>query len=206
MGLVTQLEVVNSCRAVMGMAPLPTLAGYDDPNIDAMLQALVEINRREQSRKWWFNLSFPTLSPDTITKEITIPSNVIEIDSMVNGLPAVQRGNRLYNPLTGSFQWDNPLPVYIVEILTFEDCPTTFQELVRLKVVEQWQRDFDADPQKMAKIAQQIIDTGIIVNAQHTRSIDPNFLEEGTVSTKLYAIRYPGQSGRWDTVKRSRRF
>lgn len=206
MGSVTQLEVVNACRAVMGVMPLATLVGSIDPNVTAAVNAITECSRREQSKKWWFNVSWPTLSPDTVTKEITVPTNTLEIDSAVNGLPAVQRGTRLFNPATGSYQWDDPLPCFLVELLPFEDLPTTFQELVKLLAVFQYQTDFDADPQKLSIIQRQILDARATVNAQHIRSQDPNFLEEGTVATKLYALRFPGQSGRWDTVKRARRF
>lgn len=205
MGQVTQLEVVNACRAVMGMAPIPTLVGYDDPNIDAMLNALTEVSRREQARKWWFNVSYPTLSPNG-SNEIEVPVNATEIDSIEVNRPAVQRGARLFNPLDGTYTWSSPLTVMLVEQLVFEDLPTTFQELLKLMTVMQWQRDFDADPQKLQLLNAQITDARGIVNAQHTRSIDPNFLEEGSVGQKMYAIRFPGQSGRWDTVKRARRF
>lgn len=201
---VTELEIVNACRAVMGMVPIPTLVGNDDPNVTAILNAITECSRREQSRKWWFNVSWPTLSPDGVTGEITIPANTLEIDSLVPGLPAVQRGTRLYNPLTGSYVFTDPLPVYLVELLDFEDLPLTFQEMIKLLVIFQYQRDYDADPQKLQIINAQIIDVRSTVNAQHIRSQDPNFFKEGSAAQKLYGIRFPGQSGRWDSVLRRR--
>lgn len=206
MASVTLLEVVNACRAVKGMVPIPTIVGTDDPNVISILNAITECSRREQSRKWWFNVSWPTLSPDSITGEITIPANTLEIDSLVPGVPAVQRGTRLFNPLMGTYVYEQDLPVYLVEELAWDDLPLTFQEFIKLLVIFQVQRDYDADPQKLQILNAQIIDSRAVVNAQHIRSVDPNFYEEGSMAQKLYAMRFPGQSGRWDTVKRGRRF
>lgn len=205
MGALTQLGVVNACRAVKGLNPLTTLSGLDDPNVTAILNAITNTSVMIQSQKMWFNTSYPTLSPD-VDGFIFVPDNTLEVDSIEVNTPVVQRGSKLYDPINGTDVFDKDIRVMLVEQLTFEDIPTTCQYFIQDMTVQQYQRDFDADPQKMAAISREIVQWAMLVNAQHTRSIDPNFFEEGSAARKINAMRFPGNSGRWVSGKFGRRF
>jgi hypothetical protein len=103
---------------------------------------LSEVSRQVQTKGWHFNTEKDfELSPEAFSKEITIPTNALRVDTSGNSreTDVVQRGNRLYNRTTHTFQFAESLKCEIVVLLPFEDLPQAARHYVTIKAARVFQ-------------------------------------------------------------------
>ena len=77
----TELDAVNTILSAVGEPPINSLD--EQKNADAAIarNILTEVNRDMQAHGWHFNSQTKvSFSPDSSTKEITLPDNILRID------------------------------------------------------------------------------------------------------------------------------
>jgi hypothetical protein len=138
MALTTKLEAVNTMISVIGEAPINTLTGVSLPISAIQAQAaLEETSRAIQSEGWHCNTEHEyELTPDAVTKKITLPQNTLKFDLdplLYTSVDPVQRGLKLYDRKNHTEQWDSSVKGSITFELEFEDLPEQIRHYVAVK-------------------------------------------------------------------------
>lgn len=138
MALTTKLEAVNTMISVIGEAPINTLTGVSLPISAIQAQAaLEETSRAIQSEGWHCNTEHEyELTPDAVTKKITLPQNTLKFDLdplLYTNVDPVQRGLKLYDRKNHTEQWDSSVKGTITFELEFEDLPEQMRHYVAVK-------------------------------------------------------------------------
>jgi len=138
MALTTKLEAVNTMISVIGEAPINTLTGVSLPISAIQAQAaLEETSRAIQSEGWHCNTEHEyELTPDAVTKKITLPPNTLKFDLdplLYTSVDPVQRGLKLYDRKNHTEQWDSSVKGTITFELEFEDLPEQIRHYVAVK-------------------------------------------------------------------------
>jgi hypothetical protein len=131
----TELSSVNSILAAIGQSPVTTL-DFTNPEISYVYRLLMEANRDVQNEGWVFNREdhFP-LTPQS-DGHIYLPENILRMDVYENEVyrttDLVKRGNRLYDKLNHTFDFDPQKAIYfnIVWLWDFEDLPSVFKRYI----------------------------------------------------------------------------
>ena len=138
----TELDAVNTMLSVIGESPVNTID--DNGLVDAAMarQILTSVSRGVQSRGWHFNTDKGlVLTPSFPEKEIQLPASLLRIDT-VHGdahFDVTQRGNRLYDRRRHTFQFDKPITVDMVVLLTFEELPETARQYITIRAARMFQ-------------------------------------------------------------------
>ncbi len=136
----SELEAVNIMLSVIGEAPVNSLEGVSTNDVIQATSILNEISREIQSMGWHFNSerNYP-LVPD-INGEIILASNMVRVDADTHPeYDVVQRGNRLYDKLTHSFQFGKTLKAEIVFLLPFEEIPQVARQYITIRAARIFQ-------------------------------------------------------------------
>jgi len=138
MALTTKLEAVNTMISVIGEAPINTLTGVSLPISAIQAQAaLEETSRAIQSEGWHCNTEHEyELTPDAVTKKITLPQNTLKFDLdplLYTSVDPVQRGLKLYDRKNHTEQWNSSVKGTITFELEFEDLPEQIRHYVAVK-------------------------------------------------------------------------
>lgn len=145
--LTSRLDAVNTVLTASGESPVSSLTGTtaDAANADAIIE---EVLRDVQSEGWHFNTEKDVpLVPD-VSKNITLPPNVISVDVSTIDFPkldVVQRGNRLYDKASRSFAFDAPIKAEIVYLLPFEEIPEPARRYVAIRAARVFHDRFVGD-------------------------------------------------------------
>lgn len=185
-----ELDVINDMLATMGEAPLNQL-DEDHPYVAAGRRFLASTNRKVQSRGWWFNTEWFTLTPDPTSGFVYLPEDVIAAEGR-RGLCASYytiRGRRLYDLTNGTFViTENPVHLEVIREVPFEDLPATAADAIGANAVLRFQKNYDADTQKTSEQTQDAADSMMMLKAEHIRQRKSNFIYKTTVGAKLAAI------------------
>jgi len=139
----TELEAVNSMLTTIGESPVSSLDNNGIADAAIAQQILQEVSREVQGRGWHFNteVEFP-LSPTFPEKEIKLPENVLEVDTVGTDsrIEVVQRGKRLYNRKENTYQFDRTLKVNMTIQLPFDDLPQYAREYISVRAARVFQK------------------------------------------------------------------
>jgi len=170
----TELDVINDMLATMGEAPLNSL-DEDHDLVASGLRKLRNASYREQSKAWWFNREWITLSPD-VQGNLNVPNDTIRIDPTYSGTKLVQRGRRLYDPVRASYSFSAPVQCLLVRFVPFSDLPPPAATLIACAALLDFQKDYDADGNKFRQIQLDYREALVQLNAEHTRNQGANLL------------------------------
>jgi hypothetical protein len=140
----TRLEAVNLMLDTIGQAPVNTLSGQVSVDVKRAENLLDHISREVQSRGCSFNAEDDYPLTPTTAGEVLLPSNLIAIDlDPATYGPAsydvVIRGNRLYNKVTHSYSFTEPLKADVVLLLDFEELPQYARNYVVVRAARKFQ-------------------------------------------------------------------
>ena len=149
----TELSAVNTILGAIGQSPVTTLGTittnvtntaaevantYENPEIAFIYQILKECNIDVQNEGWTFNREdHVKFHPDSTTKEITIPTNVLRMDSENpedKTVAPIRRNGKLYDKVNHTYIWEEP-DVYlnVVYLFPYEDLPSVFKRYITYK-------------------------------------------------------------------------
>ena len=132
--LVTQTEcdAVNYILSAIGSAPVTTLEEDMDIDVVNARRILSNVSRDIQRKGWDFNKVTRTLSPRMDNHRIPWDRTIISLHS-TDGSTYVKRGEWLYDMTRGSYEFDKPITVEIVEGVDYDDLPDAFKTYVTAK-------------------------------------------------------------------------
>lgn len=138
----TVLEAVNLMLSTIGEAPVNTVE--NNGVIDAVIARhhLSTINREVQTRSWhWNREENVTITPSHPEGFIILPSNTLRVDTSgpSAGIDVVQRGNRLYDRIRHTYQFERPITVDITVLLPFEELPEAARHYITIRAARKFQ-------------------------------------------------------------------
>lgn len=152
-----KLEAVNQMLQEIGQTPVTTIIANQHPAVLAALTKLNFIDKRIQSKGWWFNTNYNlTLSYDPNTLEITIPANTLSVDPSDILKPYTARGTRLYDYATSTYAIGANVDVDIIQQLQFEELPEVCAQHITVVAAHAYVRVQIGDETKMAELREEI--------------------------------------------------
>jgi len=122
----TFLEAVNRVLQMMGEAPVNSLNGQFGLAQQAQ-DMLNDISRKVQVDGWSFNTDYEReMLPDAVTQEVPVGSNVsrVVVDPYnYPSLDVVQRGDRLYDRRSKTYQFTDAFKADVTYFLEWEELP-----------------------------------------------------------------------------------
>ena len=149
----TELSAVNTILGAIGQSPVTTLGTittnvtntatevantFENPEIALIYQILKECNADIQNEGWTFNREdHVKFVPDSTTKHIKIPTNVLRMDSEFpedKSIAPIRRDGKLYDKVNHTFEWDDE-EVYlnVVYFFKYDDLPSVFKRYITYK-------------------------------------------------------------------------
>lgn len=180
--MLTELDIVNDCLALMGESPLNDVdEGHTlVPQIKRYLrEELIKI----QGSSWWFNKERVTLSPDVTSKFIYVPMDAISCTPVrKSGYEKlyVMRSRRLYNTQENTYEFDKPVECYLIRKVPFDDLPFNAQNLISIAVQKKFQQAFDADSQRIQQLAIDYQEAYGRLRQEDIRNKQVNFINQPT--------------------------
>ena len=183
----TTLDVVNDMLGLLGERRVNSL---DEPHpmIPDARAKLGAATAWVQADMWWFNVEYPTLTPQAVSGELLVPNDTASCDSMTQYPRLAVRGRRLYNLDDVTDVFTAPIRVRLHRIVPFEDCPILARAYIAARAKLDFQKDYDGDSMKAQIIAQEIKDSYARMHSEHIRNAKSNMLHKPSVVRKLMHI------------------
>jgi len=198
----TTLDVVNDMLGLLGERRVNAI---DEPHplIPDALAKLDTASATVQAALWWFNVEYPTLTPQVGTGNLLVPNDTAACDSLTQYPRLAVRGNRLYNLDDVTDVFTDPIRVRLHRVLPFEDVPILARAHIAARAKLDFQKDYDGDGTKAQILAQEIKDSYASMHSEHIRNARSNLLYKPSAVEKLMNI--VGGRRDWQSTAISRR-
>lgn len=187
MAALDSLSVVNACLGILGERGVNAL-NEPHPMIPDALAKLEQANALVQSDYWWFNVEYPTLTPQVGTGYLLVPADTADADSLTQWPGLAVRGNRLYNTTDVTDVFTEPLRVRLHRVVPYDDLPIIARAHVAARAKLDFQKDYDGDSTKAQILAAEVKDTGMRLKAEHIRNAKVNMLYKPSMLQKINGI------------------
>lgn len=137
----TLLQAINTMLSAVGEPPVNALTTQRADSLIAQT-ILEEVCREVLTYGWHFNSEDKiVLSPESGTNYIYVSDSVVRIDMDVayQTYDVVIRGNRLYNRVTNSYEFFEPITVQRVILMDFDEMPETAKRYVTIRAARIFQ-------------------------------------------------------------------
>ena len=183
----TTLDVVNDMLGLLGERRVNAI---DEPHplIPDALAKLDTASSTVQAVMWWFNVEYPTLTPQVGTGNLIVPNDTAACDSLTRYPRLAVRGNRLYNLDDVTDVFTDPIRVRLHRIVPFDACPILARAHIAAKAKLDFQKDYDGDSTKAQILAREIQESYANMHAEHTRNAKANLLCRPSTAVKLMNI------------------
>lgn len=205
--MTTRLDAVNQCLAMMGEAPLNTLA-EEHTFRDSALHVLDRNDKAIQNKGWWYNTERLTLSVNPADLRVYLPGDATTIrpsarEYAYDHRRYVQRGRVLYDLYTGSEFFDAgfTLKVELVRRLPLEIVPESVAQFIVRKTVLDFQQEYDGDQTRTRNLSAEVMGGGGFLGlygeakAEHIRNVGHNFLDNSPGVSILRRTYTPRRGG-----------
>jgi len=156
-GLITELEVVNSVLSVAGDNPIQSLSDTYQPTF-IIRQMIKEESRKMQTKRYWFNSEYDfTLQPNTETNKITLPFNLLSFEPVKNKY--VARGLTVYNREDNTETITEDIVADISVFLEFDELPQEAREFIKSRCRQRYNNEFHGDNTLDAKLERELRDS-----------------------------------------------
>lgn len=146
----TELEAINMMLAAVFEAPVNTLEPVGIEDVAIALRMLRGKVREVCMRGLAFNSEREvTLTPDSTTNKIPLPSNTLRVDSEASdGLDVVQRGGFLYDRENHRFTFERAVSVEIIYAFEWTDLPEHVKYPIAILASRRFQKHTFGDADK----------------------------------------------------------
>ena len=175
----TELDAVNQILSSVGQAPVTTL-DLQNPEVFTAVNTLREQSKQVQLEGWSFNTErHYVLKPDTNTKKIGVPSNMLAIDSNVqthrDKYDLVLRQGFVYDRHKHTYEFDNDVTADILWYWDFQYLPPGIQQYVTAKAARMCATKMVGDAQLNQLLAEQEASTRAAVIEEECNQGDYSF-------------------------------
>jgi hypothetical protein len=198
----TTLDVVNDMLGLLGERRVNAI---DEPHpmIPNAIAKLDTATAWVQADLWWFNVEYPTLTPQAGAGELLVPNDTAACDSLTQYPRLAVRGNRLYNLDDVTDVFTAPIRVRLHRIVPFEDCPLLARAYMAARAKLDFQKDYDGDSMKAQILAQEVKESYARMHSEHIRNAKANMLYKPSVMQKLTHIVGNRPAWQYATVNRN---
>lgn len=183
----TTLDVVNDMLGLLGERRVNAI-GEPHPMIPNAIAKLETATAGVQADMWWFNVEYPTLTPQAGTGELLVPNDTAACDSLTQYPRLAVRGNRLYNLDDVTDVFTDPIRVRLHRIVPFDDCPLLARAYIAARAKLDFQKDYDGDSMKAQILSQEIKESYARMHSEHIRNAKANILHRPSMAVKLMNI------------------
>tara|TARA_Y100000401_G_scaffold4374_1_gene3058 strand:- start:89 stop:712 length:624 start_codon:yes stop_codon:yes gene_type:complete len=154
-----QLAAVNEMLMSVGQSPVTQLEATN-PDVALAFETLTQVSREVQAEGWTFNREnhLSSFTPDTNTKKILIPDNVLQVDLSDNhdnrSKDVVRRDGYLYDRENHTFEWDSTPEVDVVYLYDWGDLPKPIQDYIVSRSAAIYSSRVVGDPTQYQLLAQ----------------------------------------------------
>jgi hypothetical protein len=149
-----KLTAINQMLSAIGQTPVTFIIANQHPDVLSALAVLNRIDRKIQSKGYWFNTDYNlTLAYNALTKEVIIPATTLSIDPTDSTSGLVQRGTRLYDSINNTFEVGASVAVTLIQKLEFEHLPEVAADYITSTCCYEFVRDKIGDRVKMDELA-----------------------------------------------------
>ena len=174
--LLTELEAVNLIRASIGDAPVSTLAGATDPDVISAQSRLINATKEIQVKSRWFNIEREvTLTPD-VDGFIYVPANAHEVRTYNPYDFLILLGQRMYNPRTQSYVFEEPVKFDMLMIRTWDELPYVAANYAQYVAARKHQSGYDGDPTRIQDLRDDEGSALVALNQAESRNRRQNSL------------------------------
>ena len=183
----TTLDVVNDMLGLLGERRVNDLM-EPHPMIPNAIAKLETATAWVQADMWWFNVEYPTLTPQVGTGALLVPNDTAACDSLTQYPRLAVRGNRLYNLDAVTDVFTAPIRVRLHRIVPFDDCPLLARAYIAARAKLDFQKDYDGDSMKAQILSQEIKESYARMHSEHIRNAKANILHRPSMAVKLMNI------------------
>ena len=183
------LEVINTCITATGNLPVSS-AATPHPGVIFAKSIIERVNRRVQSRGYWFNREYGVEFIPQTDGTIMVPSNVLTCDAIGAAQNVVMQGRQFYNMTTRSliFPSDTVVTADIVVLREYEDLPPTVFNYIEAKALLKFLVQQHGEKEKIADAKQEVFDTGVLLTRNELQTEDPNATLSPAAKAMLYKL------------------
>lgn len=187
----TELEAVNTLLRAIGESPVSTLTGDVGVDVVTARATLMDVMKAVQTEGWIFNTEHNYPLTRNINKEITIPVNALAVDVSRRRYPTIDpvwRGDKLYDRMNHTYQFEQNLEAKVIFALPFESMPQSARHYVTYRAA----RKFENNSQGAREMNQYNERDEFIARAQfvdeQADDEDLNFLADSPDFSQLWRI------------------
>ena len=184
-----KLKAINKMLVAIGLTSVSSIEGNQHP---AVLDAVVVLDAADssiQGRGWYFNTDYDlTLSFNTETGEVIVPSTTLAVDPVDTTSPYVQRGTRLYDRSTSTFDIGESVIVNIIQQLQFDYLPENAAEYISDVAARDFVANKTGDQQKLKKIETDITFSYSRLNSENIKHNDVKLADNPNVQAVMSGI------------------
>lgn len=142
-GLITELDVVNSVLSTAGDAPVQSLSDTYQP-VFTIRQMINNTSRDIQTKKYWFNTEYDvTLSSNTVNDKITLPFNLLKFEP--DDTRYVARGLTVFDRVARTSSITEDITATICVMLEFGELPQEARKLIQAMCKMQYNDEYLGD-------------------------------------------------------------
>lgn len=186
--MATLLDAVNDIISSVGESPLAVLDN-SHPLEQSALAVLNRINKRVQSKGYWFNTASAVDLPLDLNSKVPVAANLLSVETTDRASGVVVRGGFLYNLIDATDVFTDPVRCNVRVLIDFEDLPETAAQYIQAEAVLQFFKNYDGDGTKIQALAGDVTITKIAFSADHIRNSDVNLYASGETGYNLTQIR-----------------
>lgn len=189
-GLITELEVVNSVLQVTGDAPVQSLDDEYTP-IFAIRQMINNISRTIQSSNYWFNTEERVSLPvDSVTNKIILPFNILRFEP--EDTRYIARGLKVYDRVDRTDQITTDIVADISVQLEFNELPMAVREYIRTAARLQYNNEYFGDTNSKPDLQREFSSAKIQLDNENIENENINIFSASRVTNIAFKNRNRG--------------
>ena len=178
-GLITELEVINSVLSIAGDNPIQSLDEDYQP-VFIIRQMINNISRDMQSDNYWFNTEYDvTLEPNTITNKIILPFNLISFEPCDTRY--IQRGVNVYDRVARTTTITDSIVADISTQLEFTELPQVARKYIQSMCRNQYNNEYFGDANMKQDLVREVSEAKANLEKKNIENENVNMLENARV-------------------------
>jgi len=174
-GLITEIEVINSVLSIAGDNPIQSLDEEYQP-VFIIRQMLNNISRDMQIKNYWFNTEYCVeLESNTETNKIILPFNLLNFEP--EDTRYVARGLNVYDRTARTSTITDTITADISVMLTFDELPQAARKYIQAMCRQQYNNEYFGETNFKADLKKEVADAKADLDKLHLENEDVNVFQ-----------------------------
>ena len=183
-GLITELEVINSVLRVSGDNPVQSLDENYQP-VFVIRQMINDISRDMQNKNYWFNTEYDVeLEPNTLTNKLTLPFNILNFEP--EDTKYIARGLNVWNREDRTSTITETIKADISLMLEFDELPQAARKYIQAEARLQYNNEYFGGQENKSQLQKDRNDALQMLDKLNIENEDVNML----ASARSYNIAF----------------